>query len=254
LRDIYRRRVNVPVYVMGQAVDSHTPDSRFTKATFNLPAEACVFLSSFDAGSVVERKNPLASAQAFRKAFPTGRENAILVLKTRNLGAMQTSRDRDHWRQVTEMAAADTRIRIIDHTMTSAALTGLLATCDCYISLHRSEGFGYGPADAMGLGKPVIATAYSGVTDFCNAETALPIDYELIRVPQGAYPYMDADRQYYWASPDVDAAAFQMCKLYEDPAIGVRLGQRGQQWISEHYSLDALQRRYVGRLAELGWV
>ena len=128
---------------------------------------------------------------------------------------------------MTEIAAADSRIRIIDHTMTSAELTGLLATCDCYVSLHRSEGFGYGPADAMGLGKPVITTAYSGVTDFCTSETALPIDYVLDQVPQGAYPYMDAARQYYWASPDIDAAAFQMRRLYENPEIGVRLGRTG---------------------------
>jgi glycosyltransferase involved in cell wall biosynthesis len=254
LRDVYRRRVTVPVYVMGQAIEAHTPDSGLTRATFKLPADAYVFLFSFDAGSVVERKNPLASAQAFRKAFPAGSENALLVLKTRNLAAMQTSRDRDHWRQVTEIAAADNRIRLIDHTMTSAELTGLLATCDCYISLHRSEGFGYGPADAMGLGKPVITTAYSGVTDFCNSETALPIDYELSQVPQDAYPYMDAARQYYWASPDIDAAAFQMRRLYDNPELGVRLGQLGRQLIREKYSVEALQRRYAGRLAELGWL
>jgi glycosyltransferase involved in cell wall biosynthesis len=239
---------------MGQAVDAHAPDRWFTRATFKLPADAYVFLFSFDAASVVERKNPLASAQAFCKAFPAGTENALLVLKTRNLSAMPTSRDRDHWRQVTEIAAADGRIRLIDHTMTSAELTGLLANCDCYISLHRSEGFGYGPADALGLGKPVITTAYSGVTDFCNSETALPIDYELSRVPRGAYPHMDADREYYWASPDIDAAAFQMRRLYENPEVGVGLGHRGQQLIRTQYSAEALERRYAGRLAELGWL
>jgi Glycosyl transferases group 1 len=254
LREVYRRRVTVPVYVMGQAINAHTPDSGLTRAAFKLPADAYVFLFSFDAGSIVERKNPLASARAFRKAFPAGTENVLLVLKTRNLGAMQTSRDKDHWSEVTEIAAADKRIRIIDHTMTSAELTGLLANCDCYISLHRSEGFGFGPADAMGLGKPVITTAYSGVTDFCNSETALPVDYVLDRVPQGAYPYMDAAREYYWASPDIDAAAFQMRRLYENPEIGVRLGRRGQQLIREQYSVEALGRRYVGRLAELGWL
>jgi glycosyltransferase involved in cell wall biosynthesis len=167
---------------------------------------------------------------------------------------MQTSLDKDHWREVTDIAGADKRIRVIDHTMSSEELTGLLANCDCYISLHRSEGFGFGPADAMGLGKPVITTAYSGVTDFCNSETALPIDYVLDRVPQGAYPFMDAKRQYYWASPDIDAAAFQMRRLYENPEIGVRLGQRGQQLIRAQYSVEALGRRYVGRLAELGWL
>jgi glycosyltransferase involved in cell wall biosynthesis len=254
LRDVYRKRVTVPVHVMGQGIETPKPDPRFTRATFHLPKDAYVFLFSFDAGSVVERKNPLACAQAFRKAFPAGTEKALLVLKTRSLAAMQTSRDRDHWREVTEIAAGDNRIHLIDHTMTSAELTGLLAHCDCYISLHRSEGFGFGPADAMSLGKPVITTAYSGVTDFCNSETALPIDYELKRVPHGAYPYMDADRQYYWASPDIEAAAFQMRRLYENPGIGQAIGECGRQWIRRHYSVEALQRRYTARLAELGWL
>ena len=129
---------------MGQAIETHAPDPRFTRAAFDLPSNAYMFLFSFDAGSVVERKNPLASAQAFRRAFPAGTEKAILVLKTRNLVAMPTEREKQHWREVIEIAATDGRIRLIDHTMTSPELTGLLATANCYISLHRSEGFGYG--------------------------------------------------------------------------------------------------------------
>jgi glycosyltransferase involved in cell wall biosynthesis len=254
LRDLYQKRVSVPVYVMGHAIESPEPDGRFDRSTFNLPKNVYTFLFSFDAGSVVERKNPLASVRAFRKAFPAGTENVALVLKTRNLAARPPGRDRNHWRQVAEIAAADSRIHILDNTLTSAELTGLLSTCDCYVSLHRSEGFGYGPADALALGKPVIATAYSGVTDFCTSATALLVDYALERVPSGAYPYMDDSREYYWAAPDIDAAAFQMRKLYQDPRLGERLGDSGRQLIRERYSMDALQRRYLHRLTELGWL
>jgi glycosyltransferase involved in cell wall biosynthesis len=254
LRDVYRKRVSVPVQVMGQAIESAAPDSRFDRSRFNLPQSTYMFLFSFDAGSVVERKNPLACVRAFRQAFPAATESAALVLKTRNLEGMPTDRDRDHWRQVTEIAAGDSRIHILDATMTGAELTGLLATCDCYLSLHRSEGFGYGPADAMALGKPVITTGYSGVIDFCTDATALLVDYALERVPSGAYPYTDDSREYYWASPDIDAAAFQMRKLYADPRLGERLGKSGRQLIRERYSMAALQRRYLSRLAELGWL
>jgi glycosyltransferase involved in cell wall biosynthesis len=253
LRDVYRKRVSVPVYVMGQAIECSAPDRRFDRSVFNLPQSAYTFLFSFDAGSIVERKNPLAIVQAFRKAFPAGTEAVTLVLKTRNLAAMQTDRDREHWRRLTETAAADSRIRILDNTMTTAELTGLLATCDCYVSLHRSEGFGYGPADAMALGKPIITTAYSGVTDFCTSTTALLVDYTLERVPPGAYPYMDDEREYHWASPDLDAAAFHMHTLAQNPQVGERLGKAGRQLIRERYSMSALQHRYLTRLAELGW-
>ena len=74
------------------------------------------------------------------------------------------------------------------------------------------------------------------------------------RVPAGAYPYMDDSREYHWASPDVDAAAFQMSKLYRDPQLGEPLGKSGQQLIRERYSMAALQRRYLSRLTELGWI
>jgi glycosyltransferase involved in cell wall biosynthesis len=254
LRDVYRKRVSAPVYVMGQAVETSVAENEYSRGTFGLPEDCFMFLFSFDAGSIVERKNPLATVRAFRQAFPVGAESAILVLKTRNLQACQTEHDRDHWRRVMEIAASDARINIMDRTLSGAELTGLLSTCDCYISLHRSEGFGYGPADAMGLGKPVITTAYSGVTDFCTPKTALLVDYTLQRVPQGAYPYMDESREYYWASPDIDRAAFLMRQVYESPQSGERIGQSGRQLILERYSLAALQRRYVARLSELGWL
>ena len=43
---------------------------------------------------------------------------------------------------------------------------------DCYVSLHRSEGFGLTIAEAMALGKPAIATAYSGNLEFMTAENS----------------------------------------------------------------------------------
>lgn len=48
----------------------------------------------------------------------------------------------------------------------------LIPLSDCYTSLHRSEGFGLRMAEAMALGKPTIATAYSGNLDFMTAENS----------------------------------------------------------------------------------
>jgi glycosyltransferase involved in cell wall biosynthesis len=225
-----------------------------SRAMFHLPEDAYAFLFTFDAGSGVERKNPLAAVKAFRRAFARGTEKAALVLKTRNAAALQADLERAHWRQVLDLAAGDARIHIMDHTMGAGELAGLQAACDCYVSLHRSEGFGYGPAEAMVVGKPVITTGYSGVTDFCTPETALLVDYTLERVPQDAYPYMDAARKYYWAAPDIEAAACQMRKLYEDRNLGESLGQAGRALMLDRYSVAALERRYVERLSALGWI
>ena len=254
LKDVYEKHVSIPVCVMGQAVETNTQNSGFARASFGLPDDAYLFLSSFDAGSVVERKNPLGAVRAFRRAFAKGSEKVVLVLKTRNTGNLSSDLDRDHWGHVTEIAAQDDRIRILDQTMTTGELHALHLVCDSYVSLHRSEGFGYGPAEAMALGKPVIATGYSGVVDFCTFETALLVDYALDRAPHGVYPFMDKSRDYYWASPDIDCAARHMSRLYEDRNLGRQLGCAGRELIMEQYSMDALQRRYLKRLTELGWL
>jgi glycosyltransferase involved in cell wall biosynthesis len=254
LREVYRKHVPVPVHVMGQAVEAPAREAPRSRALFDLPEDAYVFLFTFDANSGVERKNPLAAVKAFRRAFARGAEKAALVLKTRNAGGLQADLERAHWRQVLHLASGDGRIHILDRTMDAAELAALQAACDCYVSLHRSEGFGYGPAEALVMGKPVITTGYSGVTDFCTSETALLVDYTLERVPQKAYPYMDAARDYYWAAPDVETAARQMRKLYEDRDLGKRLGQAGRALMLDRYSVAALERRYVERLSALGWM
>ena len=254
VKEVYQKHVSVPVHVMGQAVEPPARRFQYARASFDLPEDAYVYLFTFDAGSGIERKNPLTAAQAFRKAFPRGTEKTRLVLKTRNAAALQADTERAHWRQVLDLAAGDDRIRIIDSTMTAEQLTGLLAACDCYVSLHRSEGFGYGPAEAMAAGKPVIVTNYSGVTDFCTHETALLVGYTLERVPAGAYPYMDREREYYWAAPDVEDAAQQIRRLYEDREFGRHVAQAGRELILDRYSVAALQQRYVDRLSELRWM
>ena len=65
----------------------------------------------------------------------------------------------------------------------------MIAACDCYVSLHRSEGFGLTVAEAMLLGKPVIATRYGGTLEFMNDDNAYLVDWEPTEVGEGAYPY-----------------------------------------------------------------
>jgi glycosyltransferase involved in cell wall biosynthesis len=254
VRDIYRPRVDVPICVMGHAVEPAPATIECTRATFGLPEDCYVFLVAFDAGSIVERKNPVAAVQAFRKAFPVGSEKCLLVIKARNIHACQTERDRAHWRKTVELAAADPRIHLIEKTMSAGELSALYLACDCFLSPHRSEGFGFGPAEAMRFGKPVIATGYSGVTEFCTPDTAILIKYSLVSVPPGSFPFMNEGGEYRWAAPDIDDAALHMRELYESPDIGRQLGEAGRRVITNQFSRAALRRRFVQRLSELGWV
>lgn len=253
LVEVYSQHTTKPVLNMGQAVAPTLMSRSYSRTSFGLPSDAYMFLFSFDGGSVIRRKNPLGALRAFRRAFPSGREKAILVLKTRNTANAFGAKDRLHWGQVIDEAAQDERIYIIEDTYTDEQLCGLKSICDCYVSLHCSEGFGFGPAEAMALAKPVIVTNYSGVCDFCNSDNAMLVDYELTLVDAEAYPHLDDFRTYYWSTPDLDHATRAMREMYDSPEKGRRLGLAGQRTISERYSVEALRRRYQERLEDLGF-
>lgn len=252
LARLYASATDKPVITMGLAISARRV-APLNPEQFGFSSSTYIFLSSFDAGSIVERKNPLGTIAAFQQAFPRGNEKVGLVIKTRNLENLQTAKDRIHWQSAMERVRGDLRIRIVQHTMTDEELAGLYEMCDCFVSLHRSEGFGLGPAEAMAHGKPVIVTNYSGVCDFCTPETAKLVNYETIRLQADEYPFLDHDREYHWADPDLKAAAECMGQLAFDPGEGERLGLAGRQLILREYSPEALGRRCASRLEQLGF-
>jgi glycosyltransferase involved in cell wall biosynthesis len=252
LTKLYEATTKKPVITMGLVIPVKDASTTITPEYFGYARDTFLFLSSFDAGSIVERKNPLGAIIAFQLAFPRGTERVGLIIKTRNLDRLQTPTDQSHWTKASERIGRDQRIRLVQETMSEDELTALYRLSACFVSLHRSEGFGLGLAEAMAQGKPVIATDYSGVCDFCTTETAKLVNYELIRANQGEYPYLDPDRVYEWANPDLKVAAGHMRALAEDREQGERLGHAGRNLILKKYSIEALGNRYTRRLEQLG--
>ena len=216
----------------------------FDRAHFGLPEGPFLFLFTFDFNSFIARKNPFASLAAFQRAFPRGDEPVGLVIKVMNVQA-----DDPNWQRVRAAAEQDPRIHILDRTVSRDEILSLVDCCDSYLSLHRSEGFGRGPAEAMLLGKPVIVTDYSGTRDFCTPETACPVDYSL--VPVGAQDYLFPAGQV-WADADVDHAAAHMTRLVAEPDFARALGAAAKRHMETHHSLAAVGRAYAARLQELG--
>ena len=134
---------------------------------------------------------------------------------------------------------------MIDETLSDLDLKSLIAVSDCFVSLHRSEGWGFALCEAMSLGKPVIATAYSGNMDYCNEDTAKLIAYDLIDVRAGDYPHWEGQ---HWADPDIEAATQAMVELVDDPDAARALGQRARTNLSLNFSHLAIGLRYAERL------
>ena len=108
------------------------------------------------------------------------------------------------WPWLQLRAAEDLRIHLVAATHEREELLALYGCCDVFLSLHRSEGFGRGMAEALQLGLDVIATDYGGNTDFCTGPLAHPVRCHEVPIPRGAYPCADG---HVWGEPDLDHAA-----------------------------------------------
>lgn len=231
---------NKPVIVLPLCVE--LPDfERLPRSTFGISSDEFLFAFSFDARSWVQRKNPIAAIRSFRQAFGSG-EQVRLVLKAMN-GTVGDA----GWDGLLSEIKGDPRITLINETWPRERLLGLIECADAYVSLHRSEGFGRTPAEAMLLGKPVIVTDYSGTREFCRENNSLLVDFRLVDVPPDDYPQAD-DQQ--WADPDLGQASSHMRMVFEDAELAVRLGQEGRATIEREYCAGAIGERYRQRLDE----
>jgi glycosyltransferase involved in cell wall biosynthesis len=206
------------VRVVPHPLAAHPPvSSDLTRADFGLPENAVIVLVSFSLASSFARKNPLAAIEAFRRAFGA-RADRLLLLKI-----VHASHAPGDLALIRAAMADAPNMRLETRTLPAADSHALTRCCDIVLSLHRSEGFGLVPAEAMLLGKPVIATDWSATTEFLDASCGVPIPCRLIPAddPRGVFIAPGA----LWADADVDAAAAALRMLADDPAARERLGR-----------------------------
>jgi glycosyltransferase involved in cell wall biosynthesis len=194
--------------------------ARLGRADFGLPNAAVIVLVSFSLASSNVRKNPLGAVQAFRAAFGD-RTDRILLLKIGSPGHFP-----EEFAALRAAVAGCPNIRLETRTLPRADSHALTACADIVLSLHRSEGFGLVPAEAMLLGRPVVATGWSGNMDFMDADSAALVGYRLVpaRDPRGVFEAPGA----VWAEPDIAEAAERLRALADDPVLRAALGARGQ--------------------------
>ncbi|WP_408896277.1 glycosyltransferase [Nocardioides sp. R1-1] len=200
------------------------------------------YLFVFDYLSVFERKNPAGLVEAYLRAYPEPGQ-ARLVIKAINGSKRQQDQE-----QLRYAAAGRPDIVLIDRYLSRPELDYLMHRADCYVSLHRSEGFGQTLAEMMAIGKPVIATGYSGNLEFTRPENSYLVPYAKVSVPAGADPYPTTAQ---WAEPDLDEAARLMRHVRDNPAEASERGELAAKTIAEEFSNDALARAARARLEEV---
>lgn len=230
----FRNSSPVPVRRMPMAV-SVAQTEGLARQDFGLPDGHFLFAFAFDGLSSFHRKNPQGCIAAFQEAFPDRDAPIGLVLKGLRV------EDHLQWHDLQSAAQSDPRIHLLTGSYSRGRLLDLFRAIDCFVSLHRSEGFGRNIAEAMALGKPVIATSFSGNTDFTRPDTSFLVPYRPAKLKAGEYPFGDGQE---WAEPDITAAAAEMRKVAENPAMRAQIALAGQRLVASLYGPARVGSRY----------
>lgn len=206
LYDMYKQATDKPVKLVPLAV-SVARMKPYPRKHYGLPEKKFLFLYIFDFNSSVARKNPMAAVQAFKQAFKPKDNTVGLVLKT-----MNTKPNNPEWQAFLKECQTDKRIQLITETLDRPEVLGLINACDAYVSLHRAEGFGRTLAEAMLLGKPVVATNYSGNVDYMTQSSTYLVDANLINIKDSEYQWSDLEDKQVWADVSISSAASQLIK------------------------------------------
>lgn len=234
VRDAVAPYVNSPVRVLPHCLDV-TPPSANMRQRLGIDENVFVALTVFDFRSSIRRKNPISAIKAFQRAF--GADPSVLLLVKFTHGELFRA-------ELAELNAAigdSPNIRTLDAVVSRADMRGLIEAADTVLSLHRSEGFGLIPAEAMLLGKPVVATDWSATSEFMDPTNSLPVPCDLIPVDDPVQYHGYTDQR--WADPDVRAAADRLAELRASPALGAEIGARARHDAQRLFAQDLYQHR-----------
>lgn len=235
-----RKVTNKPVMTVPYALTAPT-DERYNRLYFELPQDKCLFLCMYDCSSTIERKNPLGVIKSFKLAFKAEEKGVQLVIKLNN------PQEKDI-QLINNEIKGYSNVTIIADILTKAQINSLIKCCDVLVSLHRSEGFGLVPAEAMLLGTAVISTNWSSTTEFMSEETACLVDYNFIEIEKDTGPYKKGWR---WVDPNVEQAAGYMRKMFEDNGYRSNMIKKAKEHIKVLLSFDNAKKRITKRINEI---
>jgi hypothetical protein len=227
-------------HLVGQAVELE-PGPCLPRRYFGIRESAFVLLNFFDLSSYSSRKNPdavLALFERIRRDEPFCDVQLVLKVKDRERGA-------EEW---AAKLKPDAQTKVIATPLDTFGVKSLINACDCFVSLHRSEGFGRGLGEAMALGRLAMATGWSGNMDFMTADNSLLVQHEMLKLKRDDYPHW---RGQSWADPSIDHALALLRPVLADPTRGRAIAERGQAEVLRSHGNRVVGLRILARLQQI---
>lgn len=196
---------------------------------FEINNDDFVVFQSFSFSSSMARKNIFGAIKAFEMAFEKDKSTVFVIRYS----------GEKHFpdaliRLKNRVAQSNANIKLVKAGGDFNEVLQAYSGADCYISLHRSEGFGLNLAESMLYGLPLICTNWSGNVDFMNDKTCALIDAKLIDVydEDGVYSQKGAK----WADADIVQASQALQKIRNDEKYRNSLINNAKKYAMEKLS------------------
>jgi len=239
MTDTLSKSFPIPVVTITVPIELEELKLVQNRKKFGIEEDEFIFLVIFDFASVFERKNPISVIEAFNKAFGKDAKGVRLIIKSIN-----GSKYPDKFKKLNEFSNQENITLISDHIERNDVLS-LLASSDCFISLHRAEGLGLNIAEAMFAGKPVIATAYGGNNDIMNVNNSFLVKHRLVKLDKDYGPYEKGNT---WAEPDIEHAASLMKYVYENIEESKKIAENSSKFIKQYLSYESVGEKISNRI------
>lgn len=245
--------VDKPIYVIPHGIDPETFSGEKEDDYFisGLGEDTLKFYSIFQ---WMNRKNPEGLLRAYFNAFKPG-EDVALVLKT-YLGG-NSGKDKQYLREMIVNIKRDMnvgyypKVILIGDILSKSQILGLHKYCDCYVGMHRGEGWGLPLFEAGLAGNPVIGTNCGGNLEFMDKDNSYLVDCQMTYVSG-----MSTFNAWYlgnqqWAEPSPVHATELMRNVYENREEARSKGLRLQENIKSNFSWDTVADIMVERLSKV---
>jgi len=234
VHDIYRPYFKNKIEIVGKGLPELNINKNLTRKDFGIPENKFVFLTAFDSRSSIARKNPIAAIKSFYDAFEDNAD-VCLVIKTLPSALASWADPENQIQEIKKYVEKDKRIILIDKALSNDTLYSLLNLIDCYVTTHRSEGFGYFAAYASILKKPTIYTNYSGVCDFLDESCGFPVNFKLKNVEKNSFVYVPDNAK--WAEISMEHLAQRYLDVFNSSKLK-DISQKAYEKITENYSVE----------------
>jgi ADP-heptose:LPS heptosyltransferase/glycosyltransferase involved in cell wall biosynthesis len=238
---VFQRSLSRPVFKLPHPLLPSRANGVDPRELLRASADDFVFYSIFE---WQDRKSPQGLLETYLREFRDARD-AVLFVKT-NPHASRVAADA--LARARERTKSRARVELRAEGWGDSEINALHARGDCYVSLHRGEGWCYPLFEAATRGTPVVATNYSGPLEYLSAENHELVRYQLAQVRQ---PYVYYHPRMRWAEPDLAHAAELMRRVYENRDDARARAARAATRLREQFSLEAVGRAARAKLLEL---